>query len=73
MNPDFIVVGVARSGTTSLFYYLSQHPEIEMSKIKEPKYFSSIDLDLPQNGIGDKTVFSKMITDEKNTMHYLTT
>ena len=24
--PDFFVVGVVRSGTTSLYYYLDQHP-----------------------------------------------
>lgn len=64
MNPNFIIVGVARCGTTSLFHYLKQHPEIGMSKIKEPKYFSSLDLELPQNGIGDKTVFSKVIVNE---------
>jgi hypothetical protein len=63
-KPNFIIAGVARCGTTSLFHYLEQHPEIGMSKIKEPKYFSSLDLELPQNGIGDKTVFSKVIVNE---------
>ena len=63
-KPNFIIAGVARCGTTSLFHYLEQHPEIGMSKIKEPKYFSSLDLDLPQNGIGDETVFSKVIANE---------
>lgn len=64
MNPNFIITGVARCGTTSLYHYLDQHPEIGFSKIKEPKYFSSLDLNLPQNGPGDDTVFSKMILDE---------
>lgn len=64
--PNFLIVGVARCGTTSLFHYLKQHPEIGMSKIKEPKYFSSIDLNLPQNGVGDGTVFSKIVTSEMN-------
>ena len=66
MNPNFIIVGVARCGTTSLFHYLKQHPDIGMSKIKEPKYFSSIDLNLPQTGVGDGTVFSKLVTSEMN-------
>lgn len=61
-KPNFLIVGVARCGTTSLFHYLEQHPEIGMSKIKEPKYFSSLDLILPQKGVGDDTVFSKVIT-----------
>jgi hypothetical protein len=62
--PNFIMVGVARCGTTSLFHYLEQHPEIGMSKVKEPKYFSSLDLILPQKGVGDGTVSSKVVTSE---------
>ena len=64
IKPNFIIAGVARCGTTSLFHYLEQHPEIGMSKIKEPKYFSSLDLILPQKGVGDDTVFSKVIANE---------
>ena len=37
--PDFFVVGAARSATTSLHYYLQQHPEIVMSATKEPNHF----------------------------------
>lgn len=38
--PNFFIVGAAKSGTTSLYYYLKQHPEIYMSPIKEPNYFA---------------------------------
>lgn len=38
--PDFLVVGAAKSGTTSLYSYLQQHPQIFMSKNKEPCFFS---------------------------------
>jgi hypothetical protein len=38
--PDFLVIGAARSATTSLHYYLEQHPGITMSKIKEPNHFA---------------------------------
>ena len=38
---DFFIVGAAKSGTTSLYSYLNKHPEIEMSTIKEPDYFSN--------------------------------
>lgn len=38
--PDFLVVGAAKSGTTSLYAYLQQHPQIFMSKNKEPCFFS---------------------------------
>ena len=39
-KPDFFVVGAAKSGTTSLYYYLSQNPEIYLPPIKEPVYFA---------------------------------
>jgi len=38
--PDFLVLGAARSATTSLHYYLEQHPRIAMSSIKEPNFFA---------------------------------
>ena len=38
--PNFLVIGAAKAGTTSLFYYLKQHPQIFMSSWKEPKFFS---------------------------------
>jgi hypothetical protein len=38
--PNFLVIGAARSGTTSLYNYLQQHPEIYMSPIKEPQFFA---------------------------------
>ncbi|GJL56739.1 MAG: hypothetical protein NPIRA02_38710 [Nitrospirales bacterium] len=37
--PNFLIIGAQRSGTTSLYHYLEQHPEIYMSPIKEPKFF----------------------------------
>lgn len=37
--PDFLVIGAAKSGTSSLHFYLSLHPEIFMSTPKEPRFF----------------------------------
>ena len=37
--PDFVVVGAPRCGTTSLHYYLAQHPGICTSTVKEPSFF----------------------------------
>ena len=39
MLPTFFVLGAARCGTTSLHYWLAQHPDIAMSAIKEPNHF----------------------------------
>jgi hypothetical protein len=38
--PNFLIVGVPKAGTTSLYKYLSQHPDVYVPKIKEPHYFS---------------------------------
>jgi hypothetical protein len=38
--PNFIVIGAARSGTTSLYAQLSRHPDIYMSSVKEPNFFA---------------------------------
>lgn len=37
--PDFLIVGAQKAGTTSLFHYLNQHPDIFMPSIKEVHYF----------------------------------
>jgi len=37
--PNFLILGAARCGTTSLHYYLAEHPDVCMSAIKEPNYF----------------------------------
>ena len=39
--PDFLVIGAMKAGTTALHDHLSQHPELFLSKKKEPQYFSS--------------------------------
>lgn len=38
--PDFFIVGAPRCGTTALYTYLGDHPEIFMSPIKEPNFFA---------------------------------
>lgn len=38
--PNFFIVGAPKAGTTSLYHYLLQHPQIYMSPIKEPNYFA---------------------------------
>lgn len=39
MLPNFIVIGAARCGTTSLHHYLGQHPDIYMCPVNEPNFF----------------------------------
>jgi len=37
--PNLIIIGAMKCATTSLHYYLSLHPEISMSRVKELSYF----------------------------------
>lgn len=37
--PDFIIIGAAKSGTTSLHHYLLEHPRVSMSDPKELNFF----------------------------------
>jgi hypothetical protein len=51
------VIGAPRSGTTSLFEYLNAHPQVFMSPVKEPEFFSAACLDgirqtTPDRGAG---------------------
>ena len=43
--PNFFLVGAAKSGTTSLYRSLAAHPEIFLSPLKEPHFFSTFDVD----------------------------
>ncbi len=38
--PNFIIIGAGRSGTTSLYHYLTQHHDVFMSPIKETMFFA---------------------------------
>jgi hypothetical protein len=42
--PNFILAGAPSSGTTSLYHYLRQHPQIFMCPIKEPTFFAAEDV-----------------------------
>jgi hypothetical protein len=40
--PNFLIIGANKAGTTSLSFYCSQHPDIYISPVKEPMFFSSV-------------------------------
>ena len=42
IKPNLIIAGTVKGGTTSLFSYLSKHPEICASKVKETCFFLAI-------------------------------
>ena len=42
MLPTFIIAGAGKSGTTALWNYLKEHPEVCVAQIKEPMFFTRI-------------------------------
>lgn len=60
--PDFFLVGAARSGTTSMFTYLKQHPEIFVSVLKEPHFFGT-DLTCQPHTVRDREVYGRFFED----------
>jgi len=61
MLPNFLIVGAARSGTTSIWHYLKQHPEVYMSPVKEPRFMTAQFLKFPFRGIGDDKVEKSIV------------
>lgn len=37
--PNFLIIGAARSGTTSMYHTLRKHPQVFMPVVKEPDFF----------------------------------
>jgi hypothetical protein len=37
--PDFLIVGAARAGTTTLYQHLLTHPQLFLPRVKEPSFF----------------------------------
>ncbi len=52
--PNTFVIGAAKSGTTSLYDYLRQHPDVFMSPVKEPCYFAYAENPPEMAGTGDE-------------------
>ena len=59
--PTFLVVGTAKAGTTSLWHYLNTHPDIFMSPVKEPQYFTFSDETCFFDGPRDMERFNRVV------------
>lgn len=42
--PNFFLAGAPKAGTTSMYFYLAQHPQVYMSPVKEPTFFGAADI-----------------------------
>ena len=40
-RPNFFIVGAPKAGTTAMYEFLAEHPQVFMPKVKEPHFFST--------------------------------
>ena len=61
--PNFLMVGAAKSGTSALYAYLRQHPDIFLSDVRECEFFALEGRPLQFTGPGDAVAFRRYITE----------
>lgn len=66
-RPNLFIVGAPKAGTTSLYHYLKQHPDIFMSNIKEPNFFNT---DLHRKNRLSKDEYSNLFKSKLNVKYY---
>jgi hypothetical protein len=54
-KPNFIIIGAMKAATTSLYTYLKQHPDIFMTKVKEPMFFNNFNQITDFKVLGNKS------------------
>ena len=77
MWPNFFLAGAPKAGTTSLFEFLRQHPQIFLSPIKEPTFFARADLrpwDMPERARAflekDRRKLQRYLADPRGETHW---
>jgi hypothetical protein len=59
--PDFLIAGVPKAGTTALHAALVPHPDLYLSKVKEPKFFLSDGRPPGRGGPGDVQTYQEHV------------
>ena len=59
--PDFFVIGAPKAGTTALHVALARHPQLFMSRVKEPKHFLTDGPPPTGGGPGDAKTFREYV------------
>src|SRR3954468_23619619 len=62
MMPNLLVVGAMRSGTTSIYRYLAEHPDIYMSEDKQPHFLAFEGHRPDYRGPGDEAFNTQTVT-----------
>ena len=63
VKPNFFIIGAPKCGTSSLASWLSEHPEVYMSQVKEPHFYST---DLNNSSIKDYEQYKSLFFNVKN-------
>jgi hypothetical protein len=61
--PNLLILGAAKSGTSSLYRYLGQHPQVFMSPFKEPTFFVWEGREYDIRGPGVERIGNRMVKD----------
>ena len=69
--PNFLIVGVQKAGTTSIYNYLREHPQVYMSSVKETNFLEKDWENLPpeqqnKNGIVTLEKYSELFAGVKD-------
>jgi hypothetical protein len=59
--PEFLVIGAPKAGTTALHVALAQHPQLFMSRVKEPKFFLTDGPPPRAGGPGDAATYRQHV------------
>ena len=78
--PNFLIIGAAKAGTTSLYEHFRAHPDVFMPRLKEARFFSydgrGSKVKFPVQTLEEYAALFEGVTDEKAvgeaTPHYLT-
>jgi len=65
-RPNFLVAGAARSGTTALIEGLRLHPDVFVTRPKEPHYFALHDQAIDFRGPGDEDWVNKVVVNDRD-------
>ena len=63
-KPDFFIIGAPKCGTTALAHWLSEHPNVYMSPVKEPHFYNT---DINNSDIRDRTAYESLFSGASET------
>jgi hypothetical protein len=69
VKPNFFIIGAPKAGTTALYTYLSEHPRVYMSMMKEPHFFATDFPNYRARGCSTLDDYLRLFADAKPECH----